>query len=108
MSAAVNLTEGEEFLWPSENFWSGAEAAQGKASWRIFTVHSTVSNYPTVWFLLLIRNSLYNVIDALLSFLFSTDGKMAVMYMITRDPPILGIDTALLIKLNNVMSQIVI
>lgn len=42
MSAAVNLTEGEEFLWPSANFWSGAEAAQGKASLRIFTVRSSV------------------------------------------------------------------
>lgn len=27
MSGAINLTEGEEFLWPSANFWSGAEAA---------------------------------------------------------------------------------
>lgn len=50
MSAAVNLTEGEEFLWPSADFWSGAEAAQGKESLRIFTVRSAVSNYTTVWF----------------------------------------------------------
>lgn len=30
MSSAINLTEGEEFLWPSANFWSGAEAVQSE------------------------------------------------------------------------------
>ena len=50
MSTAINLTEGEEFLRPSANFWSGTEAVLGKMSERIFTVYSTVSSYTTVWF----------------------------------------------------------
>lgn len=85
MSVAINLTEGEEFLWPSANFWSGAEAAQGKASWRIFTVRSTVSNYTTVWFPPLIRNSSYNIIDALLALMSSPESKTAVMHSIASD-----------------------
>lgn len=64
MSAAINLTEGEEFLWPSVDFWSGAEAVRGKTSWRIFTVYSTVSDYTTVWFSALIRDSPTHIMDA--------------------------------------------